>query len=146
MKKILLLPFAIFFMMCCSPKINYSKQSDISNNTFSDKFLNSIDAKDSIYSVLFFTDGFLSGEKIEVKNDKEIIFSDTLVTDRVLGHAKTIRFVNSSNLIITDLKSKYSFKLKAKKNRKYKYIYVSKDAESNYDYTVTYRNTFRGFY
>lgn len=83
---------------------------------------------------------------LEVKNDTEIIFSDTLVAERVFGHAKTIRIKNQMDVIITDMKSNYSFKLPAKQNRKYKYIYVSKIAESIKDYTVTYSNTFGGFY
>ncbi|MDV6169436.1 hypothetical protein R1T16_13455 [Flavobacterium sp. DG1-102-2] len=145
MKKLYYLPLLLAFIMCSSPKFEYNKSSyPIDTSTI--KFLNTLKAKDSIYSALFFTDGFLSNEIIEVKNGNEIIFSDTLVTDRVLGLAEIIRVKNQQEILITDLKSKYSFKLPPKKNSKYKFIYISKDAESTKDYNIIYSNTLRGFY
>lgn len=109
MKKLYYLPFFLIFIMCSSPKFEYREFKYSMSKSSTDKFVNSLEANDSIYSLLFFTDGFLSNEMLEVKNDTEIIFSDTLVAERVFGHAKTIRIKNQMDVIITDMKSNYSF-------------------------------------
>jgi hypothetical protein len=146
MKKIYTLPLLLVFIMCSTPKLEYTDFSHPVDENSRNKLLHALEAKDSIYSVLFFTDGFLSNEKIEVRNTDEIIFSDTLITDRSFGLAKILRIKNQRDIIITDLKSKYSFKLSARKNKKYKFIYISKDAESNKDYQIIYSNMLKGFY
>jgi len=146
MRKIYILPLLLIFTMCTGPKIEYKDDSHSLDEASLEKFLNTVNAKDPCYSVLFFTNGFLSQEKIEVKNNDEIVFSDTLATDRSFGLAKTLRIKNQHDIVITDLKTKYSFTLPARKNSKYKFIYVSKDADSSTDYVVTYSNTYGGFY
>lgn len=131
--------------MCSSPKFEY-KDYKPANEGSVKKFLKTLEAEDSTYSVLFFTNGFLQQEKLEVKNNDEVIFADILETDRSFGLAKTLRVKNQQGILIKDVKTGYSFKLPSKKNVKYKYIYISKDPDKKAGYSVNYSNVLQSFY
>lgn len=140
--------FIIIFCLggCSSPKIKYENNGYTANPDTEAKFLTKLEAKENNFSVIFFTNGFLSKEKIEVKVDNKVVFSDILETDRSFGLAKTLRINNRYDILIKDLNSGYAFKLKGKKNSKYKYIYISKDADSNSNYVINYSNKLQSFY
>lgn len=133
------------FLGCNSPKIMYTEYKYSISKTSENQILESLDAKDSIYSVLIFTEVF-KNDILKVQNGKEVIFQDTISSDSSLGLAKSLRVFNHEDILITDISLDYSFILKKSKNMKYKYIYIEKKKYENNEYTVTYSNTHRAFY
>lgn len=136
----------ILFSKCSTPKFDYSDSKSIANIDTEKKFLANLEAENKMYSVLFFTDGFLENQNIKVKNGDNIIFDEILETDEVLGLANIIRVNNRLDVIVTNKDTNYTFRLPRKKNIKYKYIYISKIVEDDKSYTIKYSNALRGFY
>lgn len=136
----------ILFSGCSTPKFDYDDSKNTTNIDVEKKFLATLEAENEMYSILFFTDGFLENQNIQIKNGDAIIFDEIPKTDRVLGLANVIRVNNRLDIIVTNIDTDYTFKLPIKKNIKYKYIDISKIVEEDKSYTIKYSNAFRGFY
>lgn len=145
MKKIFCLPLLAFFAMCSSPKIQFTDYKGSTTEYSESLFLKNLEAEDSIFSALIFTEVF-QNENITIKQDGKIIFEDYVKSDESLGLAKAIKIKNQSDLEITDSNMRYSFKLSASNNRKYKFIYITKEIYKKEKYIITYSNSLKGFY
>ena len=137
----------LFFILesCSAPKIEFAESKKVISNSSNEEFLNFLKAKDTIYSVVFFTSVF-EHDSIEVKENNKILFADIITSVKSLGLAKTLRINNTSQIKITDVNLDYSFNLKQQLSTKYKYIYIQKKKYDNNRYVITYSNTHRAFY
>lgn len=143
-RNIIYLCIIAFFTSCTGPKINYTEYKRTISDSSRNKFLKDLEAKDSVYSVILFTEVF-KDDQLKVKNGESIIFDDKITSDAVLGLAKVVRIINQEDVEITDVDLNYSFILKKKNNQKYKFIYITKKKYENNQYLVTYSNSLRGF-
>lgn len=141
MKKKLLLLICICFAMCKSPKVEHLDYRPVSEGSVK-KVLEGIDAIDSKFSVLVFTQGF-KDERIMVLNDIDTVYNGTMKTIENLALAKHVRIDNGRKVKIKDLTRNVSFSLNKLEVRKYKYIYI--DHLHNDRYTLNYSNNLKGF-
>ena len=130
---------------CSSPRIDFTDYKNTVSDYSKNKFLSEFEAKDSIFSMIFFTSVF-EKDFITVGDNTKILFNDTITSDKSLGLAKVVRINNTFDVKITDNALDYSFILKKKNNMKYKYIYISKKRYDNNKYEITYSNSLKAFY
>ncbi|QYJ68821.1 hypothetical protein [Flavobacterium litorale] len=147
MRKFVLYSLFIFLYSCSSPQIKFSeyKEMIIMSDDSRNLVLNDLDAKDSIYSLIYFTSVFKE-DLIKVENGDKTIFNDTIKSDESLGLAEVIRINNTLDVKITDMSLNYSFNLKKKSNMNYKYIYIERKRYEDNKYVVIYSNSMRAFY
>ena len=138
---------SIILYSCSSPQIKFSEYKDviIMSNDSKNLVLNDLDAKDSIYSLIYFTSAFKE-DLIKVENGNQTIFNNTIRSDESLGLAKVIRINNTLDVKITDMSLDYSFNLKKNNNMNYKYIYIERKRYEKNRYVITYSNNMRAFY
>ncbi|MDB9384709.1 hypothetical protein PN465_21190 [Nodularia spumigena CS-584] len=137
--------FQLLLLGCASPRIEYVEYERKVNETSKNLILSKLDASDSKYSILLFTEVF-ENDILKVENGDLTIFQDTVVSDPSLGLAKSIRVVNLEDIKVTDVLRNYSFTLKKSININYKYIYISKEKYQTNIYKVTYSNSLRPFF
>lgn len=107
------------------------------------KFLEAYNATDKQYSILFFTQGF-NGEKLEVKNDNNILYKGAVKTNKTTGLAKNMRIVNDEETSIYDAATKKTIYINARKASKHKFIYVMKGSvNEDKPYKITYSDNLR---
>ncbi len=107
------------------------------------KFLESYNATDKEYSILFFTQGF-TGEEVVVKNDKNTLYKGMVFTDKSTGLAKNMRIVNTDVTSIYDKATKKTIYLNTDKASKHKFIYVMKgNVTDAKPYKITYSDKLR---
>ena len=127
-------------------KIYYTEQTKNDFRAVSEKvqkkFLKDYKADTPEYAILFFTKGF-NGEKIEVKNEEEIIFVDGVTTDKTTGLAKNMRIKVTLDTEIYDKATKKKIYVKSDKVGKHKFIYIMKDTDGEQPYKITYSDKLR---
>jgi hypothetical protein len=107
------------------------------------KFLESYNAIDKEYSILFFTQGF-TGEEVIVKNDKNTLYKGMVFTDKNTGLAKNMRIVNTEVTSIYDKATKKTIYINIDKASKHKFIYVMKgNVNDDKPYKITYSDKLR---
>ena len=107
------------------------------------KFLESYNATDKEYSILFFTQGF-TGEEVVVKNDKSTLYKGMVLTNKKTGLAKNMRIVNTEVTSIYDKATKKTIYINTDKARKHKFIYVMKgNATEDKPYKITFSDKLR---
>lgn len=107
------------------------------------KFLESYNATDKEYSILFFTQGF-TGEEVVVKNDKNTLYKGMVFTDKSTGLAKNMRIANTDITSIYDKATKKTIYIDTDKARKHKFIYVMKgNANEDKPYKITFSDKLR---
>lgn len=106
------------------------------------KFLKDYKADTPEYAILFFTKGF-NGEKIEVRNEDEIIFVDGITTDKTTGLAKNMRINVTLDTEIYDSATKKRIYVKTEKVGKHKFVYIMKDTDGEQPYKITYSDKLR---
>lgn len=127
-------------------KIYYTEQTRNDFRAVSEKvqkkFLKDYKADTPEYAILFFTKGF-NGEKIEVRNEEEIIFVDGVTTDKKTGLAKNMRINVTIDTEIYDKATKKKIYVKSEKVGKHKFIYIMKDTDGEQPYKITYSDKLR---
>ncbi len=107
------------------------------------KFLESYNAVDKEYSILFFTQGF-TGEEVVVKNDKNTLYKGMVFTNNKTGLAKNMRIVNTEVTSIYDKATKKTIYINTDKARKHKFIYVMKgNVNDDKPYKITFSDKLR---
>lgn len=107
------------------------------------KFLQSYQATEKQYSILFFTQGF-NGEEIHVKNEEGTLFKGSVLTNKKTGLAKNMRIVNTEVTSIYDKSAKKTIYINSDKASKYKFIYVMKgNKEDEKPYKITFSDKLR---
>ena len=162
LKKLPLIFFILLFAMCKSKKnvtdatkieekektekIYYTEQTRNDFRSVSEKvqkkFLKDYKADTPEYAILFFTQGF-NGEKLEVKNEEEVIFTDHVTTDKTTGLAKNMRINRNLDTEIYDRETKKKIYVKAEKASKHKFVYIMKDTNGEQPYKITYSDKLR---
>lgn len=162
LKKIPFIFLVLLFTMCKSKKnttdtngieerrkvekIYYTEQTRNDFRAVSEKvqkkFLKDYKADTPEYAILFFTQGF-NGEKIEVRNEEEIIFVDGVTTDKTTGLAKNMRINVTLETEIYDKATKKKIFIKPEKIKKHKFIYIMKDKNAEQPYKITYSDKLR---
>lgn len=162
LKKLPLIFLVLLFTMCKSKKnatdsskveekektekIYYTEQTRNDFRSVSEKvqkkFLKDYKADTPEYAILFFTKGF-NGEKIEVRNDEEIIFVDAVITDKTTGLAKNMRINVTMDTEIYDKETKKKIYVKSENVGKHKFIYIMKDTSGEKPYKITYSDKLR---
>jgi hypothetical protein len=144
MKRILYILLIVFFSMCKTPIVEFDNSENI-NLGPKEILLKDFKATETKYSVLIFTTG-LEGEKLIVKNGNELIYNDSLRTNKIQPIAKLLRIKNTCNTKVDDLDAHISFEIKTSIMSKYKFVYVRKDYNRNRRYVITYSNRARGMF
>lgn len=107
------------------------------------KFLESYNATDKEYSILFFTQGF-TGEEVVVKNDNNTLYKGMVLTNKRTGLAKNMRIVNTDVTSIYDKATKKTIYINTDKARKHKFIYVMKgNVNEDKPYKITFSDKLR---
>lgn len=107
------------------------------------KFLESYNATDKEYAILFFTQGF-TGEEIVVKSDKNTLYKGMVLTNKKTGLAKNMRITNTEVTSIYDKATKRTIVINSEKARKHKFIYVMKgDVNDDKPYKITFSDKLR---
>ncbi len=107
------------------------------------KFLQSYQATEKQYSILFFTQGF-NGEEIHVKNDEGTLFKGSVLTNKKTGLAKNMRIVNTEVTSIYDKATKKTIYINSDKAAKYKFVYVMKgNMDDEKPYKITFSDKLR---
>lgn len=107
------------------------------------KFLESYNATDKEYSILFFTQGF-TGEEVVVKNDKNTLYKGMVFTNKQTGLAKNMRIVNNETTSIYDKATKKTIYINTDKARKHKFVYVMKgNINDDKPYKITFSDKLR---
>lgn len=119
----------------CPPKSDYHKN----------KTLEELDAKEEIYSLLFFTSSY-NEDKLVIRNTDSLFYDDIMNSNKSVGLAHIIRVSNKSNIEISDINDNYSFSLDSKQLKKYKFVYIKKDMfNKKKPYLITFSNILCGF-
>lgn len=148
MKKIIFLAIVVFFYNC-SPvlhsNVSYQTRNDfkgVAENT-KNEFLKQKNATSNTKSVLILSQGF-KGEKIIVKQNEKIIYSEYPISHVKTKYADSFSFNNTVDLILYDNYSKEEITIKSDKIGNNKFIYVMKYIENEKTkYKITVSNTLR---
>ncbi|MEZ4854290.1 hypothetical protein [Flavobacterium sp.] len=148
MKKIIFLAIVVFFYNCSSvlhSNVSYQTRNDfkgVAENT-KNEFLKQKNATSNTKSVLILSQGF-KGEKIIVKQNEKIIYSEYPISHVKTKYADSFSFNNTVDLILYDNYSKEEITIKSDKIGNNKFIYVMKYIENEKTkYKITVSNTLR---